>query len=321
MGERLWLSAWSSAYTDSFKPMLFSLGSTITHTTATAAHHQVVDHHTAQQGFHALLTASANTVNDSTLEVTMNALPSARAHPVHYLSIYTAITLGTALLGVIQSINSYWGGLKACRKIHDGMLDNVMGSTMRFFSTTPTGRILNRFSRDIDTIDGSLTSSLETVLSQVGGLIASVALVASIVPAFLLPAAVISYGYYRLTVLYLACTRDLRRIEATRRSPIFSGFGELLEGITTVRAYSAERRFRTNLFAQVDASQAAFYHLWMANRWLLVRMDTMGAASVFFTSVLALTGAVPAGLAGVAILSAQQFVEGCYWISRFQGQL
>jgi ABC-type multidrug transport system fused ATPase/permease subunit len=201
------------------------------------------------------------------------------------------------------------------------MLQNVMGSTIRFFDTTPAGRIINRFSRDIETIDGSLTSSLRTVLQQVATLIGSLALVASIVPAFLLPAAFISYGYYRLSVVYLSCTRDLRRIEATKRSPIFGGFAELLDGITVVRAYGVEGQFRSTLFKQVDGAQGAFYHMWMANRWLLVRMDSLGAASVFFTSILALAGAVPAGLAGVAILSAQTFVEGCYWISRFWGGL
>jgi len=54
---------------------------------------------------------------------------------------------------------------------------------------------------------------------------------------------------------------------------------------------------------------------------LLVRFDILGAFGVFLTSLFALSGAVPAGSAGMAILSAQSFVTGCYWVSRFWGQL
>ena len=55
-----------------------------------------------------------------------------------------------------------------------------------------------------------------------------------------------------LAIGYLNTGRDLRRMESNSRSPIFSGFGELLEGIVTVRAFSAEQRFLDNLHAKVD---------------------------------------------------------------------
>jgi hypothetical protein len=55
-----------------------------------------------------------------------------------------------------------------------------------------------------------------------------------------------------LAIGYLNTGRDLRRMESNSRSPIFSGFGELLEGIVTVRAFSAEQRFLDSLHAKVD---------------------------------------------------------------------
>lgn len=53
----------------------------------------------------------------------------------------------------------------------------------------------------------------------------------------------------------------------------------------------------------------------------MLRFDVLGAVSVFFTTLFALSGAVEAGSAGIAILSAQSFVSACYWVSRFWGQL
>ena len=58
--------------------------------------------------------------------------------------------------------------------------------------------------------------------------------------------------YRRLAIGYLNTGRDLRRMESNSRSPIFSGFGELLEGIVTVRGFSAERRFLDDLHLKID---------------------------------------------------------------------
>jgi ABC-type multidrug transport system fused ATPase/permease subunit len=71
-------------------------------------------------------------------------------------------------------------------------------------------------------------------------------------PYFLVPAFFIGYGFRELAIGYLNTGRDLRRMESNTRSPIFSDFGELLEGIVTVRAFSAERRFLNNLHAKID---------------------------------------------------------------------
>ena len=73
-----------------------------------------------------------------------------------------------------------------------------------------------------------------------------------IFPLFIFPAALIGFLYRYLAIGYLNTGRDLRRMEANTRSPIFTNFGELLEGIVTVRAFSAERRFLDKHNADLD---------------------------------------------------------------------
>ncbi|KAK4688623.1 hypothetical protein P7C73_g1481, partial [Tremellales sp. Uapishka_1] len=175
--------------------------------------------------------------------------------------------------------------------------------------------------QDIETIDTSLNGSLRTTIIYIASLISAIGLVAVIVPWFLVPAAIISYLYYSYSILYLKTGRSLRRLESISKSPIYSGFAELLDGVVSVRAFSVEARFMKKLCEQVDQTQAAFYYYWMLNRWLLLRFDVLGAVSVFLTTLLALSGTVSAGSAGMAILSAQSFVQACYWVSRFWGQL
>ena len=123
--------------------------------------------------------------------------------------------------------------------------------------------------QDIETVDSSLASSLQAVNSSLATFAASVITVtlvarylyhshpqpsisSVIFPLFLVPASIIGFVYRMLAIGYLNTGRDLRRMESNSRSPIFSGFGELLEGIVTVRAFSAEQRFLDSLHAKVD---------------------------------------------------------------------
>lgn len=146
-------------------------------------------------------------------------------------------------------------------------------------------------------------------------------------PAFLIPAFFIGFVYRELAIGYLNTGRDLRRMESNTRSPIFSDFGELLEGIVTVRAFSAERRFLNNLHTRIDTTTKVrsqpfhvkasvtdfskmWYSFWMTNRWLLLNFDVLGAVAVLVTmlfSIATLTNG--AGLAGLCITSAMAFTS------------
>ena len=73
----------------------------------------------------------------------------------------------------------------------------------------------------------------------------------------------IGFAYYELAIGYLNTGRDLRRMESNTRSPIFLDFGEILEGIVTVRAISAEKRFLNNVFVKIDTTtKVGFFFCW-----------------------------------------------------------
>jgi ABC-type multidrug transport system fused ATPase/permease subunit len=130
-----------------------------------------------------------------------------------------------------------------------------------------------------------------------------------------------SLQYYKLSAGYLDAGRDLRRMESTNRSPIFASFGETLEGIVTVRAFSAERRFLETLHSRVDQTTKFWYGFWMLNRWLLLNFDALGATAVLITTLLVLGGWISDWLAGLTITSAMNFTNSVYWTCRMITQL
>ncbi|KAH7882505.1 hypothetical protein F5I97DRAFT_1905629 [Phlebopus sp. FC_14] len=243
--------------------------------------------------------------------------PDANKHPLFYVGVYGAIGFATALVGVLSTVVQFTGALRASRSIFRRLLEGVVRATMRWHDVTPQGRMLNRFGKDIETIDNSLANSLEAVNSSLATFAAAILTVAFFFPLFLIPAAVIGYFYRLLAIGYLNTGRDLRRMESNSRSPIFSGFGELLEGIVTVRAFSAERRFMDDLHRKIDVTTKMWYNFWMTNRWLLLNFDTLGGLAVLTTTLFALSGLVEAGTAGLCITSAMTFTMSVYWACRF----
>lgn len=152
-------------------------------------------------------------------------------------------------------------------------------------------------------------------------------------PLFVFVAIGIAYVYSKFFIAYTNTARDIRRIESVLRSPIFSSFAELLDGVVSVRAFGEERRFLINCTKRLDRATAAYWYMWMrwvaeystrreivltlstdvtpflpiplffsSSRWLLFRYDIIGAFATFVASVLALSGGSELS-ARIAILS------------------
>lgn len=207
-------------------------------------------------------------------------------------------------------------GVKAGTKLFQRMLATVIRSPSRFFDQTPTGRILNRFTKDVETVDGTLSYNIRMLAAYTFASLFAIATMFATVPTFVPFLIVLIYAYYRTAVAYATAARDLRRLDSVTKSPIFQSFSEVLNGIGTVRAFGAQERFLETLYRRLDATQSCFNLFWMANRWLMLRFDVMGAFTVFGASVLALTGGIDAGIAGIAITQAQGLVLALYWLCR-----
>ncbi|KAI0366584.1 multidrug resistance-associated ABC transporter [Pilatotrama ljubarskyi] len=307
VGEKLWIKVWGEAY---------SIG-----TDGPALYTSYASYPEQQYTFNA---SSANVYRQATAlhsplppsDLAIIHLPPAQESPYFYVGIYTAITLAAGLVSIAGVVTQYTGALRASRILFERLLRSVVRATMRWHDTTPQGRILNRFSKDIGSIDSSLAESLHALGQCSAMLAASVLTVMAVFPAFIFPAAALGFFYYRTSVIYLNTSRDIQRMESNSRSPIFANFSELLEGIVTVRAFGAEQRFLDGLYGQVDLNTQMWYLFWMLNRWLMLNLDLLAAIAYLITTLFAVGGYVDAGLAGVCITSAMSLTTSVYWVCR-----
>lgn len=196
------------------------------------------------------------------------------------------------ILGFIQNIFFFvnWiflanGTVRSSIKLHRELLKRIMRSPMRFFDTTPLGRIVNRFSKDIDMVDSGIPYAIENVVYCFLHVISVLLMIIIQIPALILVAIPVSVFYYFIQKFYIATSRQLKRLEQVTRSPIFSHFAETLSGVSTIRAFGHQQQFIRESNQYIDTNQRTYYPSIMANRWLALRLEFCGNLIVLFAGI------------------------------------
>eukprot|EP00057_Strongylocentrotus_purpuratus_P024835 XP_011679309.1 PREDICTED: ATP-binding cassette sub-family C member 8-like [Strongylocentrotus purpuratus] len=176
---------------------------------------------------------------------------------------------------------------------------------MRFFDTTPIGRILNRFSSDTQLIDQRLVHTLCLLINLAAGIVSSLIVQVVVVWYFVFFFIQISFIFIFLLMYYIATSRELQRAESVSRSPVFAHFSETLGGLSTIRAYKDEKRFFKTIMERINVNNTVFLYLLTSMRWVALRLDYLGDFVVFSASLCVLLGAaylgIDASLVGLAI--------------------
>jgi ABC-type multidrug transport system fused ATPase/permease subunit len=213
------------------------------------------------------------------------------------------------------------GSIQASRTLHRNLTKRILRAPVRFFEKTPVGRIVNRFSRDIKDIDVDVAYFSGEFLANVVRVLFFLAVILIVNPLSLIGLFPVMVIYIFVGRRYLTVARELKRLDSNSRSPIFSHFGESLNGAATIRAYAQEERFVDALHTKVDLNHQAFSLIWIANRWLGVRIDFVGALialstnlSVIYTSYV--YGGMDAGFAGLSIAYSLGFTDSLLWLVR-----
>lgn len=205
---------------------------------------------------------------------------------VYYISIYGLIGLAYGVTASFRVFITFYTGVIASNRIFKQVLVTILRARLRFFDKTPLGRIMNRFSKDIESVDQEVTPFAEGVFICLVQCVSILILITFITPGFLIFAVIISFLYYLVGYFYLTLSRELKRFESVTKSPIHQHFSESLSGVATIRAYGIESRFMKQNLQAIDNNNRPFFYLWVANRWLSFRIDAVGSLVMLFTGVL-----------------------------------
>ena len=240
-----------------------------------------------------------------------------------FLGIYGATGLCQALGAVFASLLLYLATISGGRELHHKMLDRIMRAPMSFFDTTPQGRILNRFGKDVDVLDSTMPFILRGWISCLLSVVATFLVIIVTTPLAILPIFLVLCGYYFVQRIYVSASRQLKRLESTSRSPIYSHFGETINGASVIRAYGLQNTFIKESEKRVDKNHQATFCAVIANRWLAVRLETVGNCIIFAAALFAVLGrdTLSPGLVGLSVSYALQVTQTLNWLVRMSSEL
>jgi ABC-type multidrug transport system fused ATPase/permease subunit len=198
-----------------------------------------------------------------------------------------AVLAAISLLG--YAISQVTAVYATSKNMYAATIKRVTHATFRFYDVTPTGRILNRLTSDISVLDNALTYFGHTIFFLTSWLM-SVAVIAFVSPLFLILAGVLMFVFVLVFRHFLPTSRNLKRLESSSLSPVFTHFGELLQsqGLVTVRAYHSQQAFTESTTDILDQVQGCTHFYWSVQNWLLYRYQNMGGLAGFLLTVAAL---------------------------------
>lgn len=240
-----------------------------------------------------------------------------------YLGVYGGLNGVQSIVMFMAYLVSMLAFISASKTLHADMLQRVLRAPMSFFDVTPIGRIINRFSHDIDTVDTTIPMTAIMLMDLVLQLLGSFIIIAISTPLIIPVLVPISIIYFFVQKFYISTSRQLKRLGSNFRSPIYSHFSETLNGLAVIRAFKTQDAFLDASNFKIDHNHKAEFAANSATRWLSVRLDLLGAVIIFSTSMLAVFGkeSIEPGTLGLALTYAITVTASLDWITMMKSEL
>uniref|UniRef100_A0A8C9WP25 Multidrug resistance-associated protein 4 n=1 Tax=Scleropages formosus TaxID=113540 RepID=A0A8C9WP25_SCLFO len=195
-----------------------------------------------------------------------------------------SLTVATIIFGFLRSLLFFNVLVNSAQTLHNRMFTSILRTPVRFFDINPVGRILNRFSKDIGQLDSMLPWTFVDFIQVFLQILGVIAVAASVIPWILIPVIPLLIVFLVLRRYFLQTSRDIKRLESTTRSPVFSHLSSSLQGLWTIRAFKAEQRFQQTFDAHQDLHSEAWFLFLTTSRWFAVRLDGICAIFVSITA-------------------------------------
>eukprot|EP01118_Nematostelium_gracile_P016057 TRINITY_DN656_c0_g1_i1.p1 TRINITY_DN656_c0_g1~~TRINITY_DN656_c0_g1_i1.p1 ORF type:complete len:1510 (-),score=442.59 TRINITY_DN656_c0_g1_i1:26-4555(-) len=205
-----------------------------------------------------------------------------------FIGVYIALLVCQALFNFLAILGMAFFSRNASFQLHDNVISRIVRAPTAFFDITPLGRIINRFAKELSSIDALLPIQMTQVLNSIFGLIGVFAAMLFASPYLIIPivAAVIFYTFFQ--VYYRHVSVELQRLESLSRAPILSHLAETRNGISSVRAYRKQETFVSANMDKIDMNTSQLFAMRYCASWYGLVLDVVGVTLVFIVMAVIL---------------------------------
>ncbi|CAF2965348.1 unnamed protein product [Rotaria sp. Silwood2] len=200
--------------------------------------------------------------------------------------VYLGLTIGTLITALVRTGFLIYVMLCGSTCFHNQMLNGILYTSLRFFESNPSGRILNRASKDQQVLDELLPSTVIETIQNLLMILGSVIIIGITNPWVLLILVPLTPAFWWLRRFYIRSSLQLKRLESVTRSPVYALFSSSLDGLTSIRAFEVQDDFLHMFMERVDANSRAYFALVAVGRWLGLQLSYMTCLLTLVTAIL-----------------------------------
>ncbi|KAJ3322956.1 hypothetical protein HDV06_002615 [Boothiomyces sp. JEL0866] len=218
-----------------------------------------------------------------------------------YMWIYGALGVGQFMTLIVLISTLIIGSYVACKVYHKKALTSLLRAPMGFFDSQPVGRILNRMSKDIESMDQEIWIMIYLVVLSITSLASSIALLIYVEYKLLVIIAPLVIIFYYMIIYFQRSNREFKRFESTNRSPLYSHVSETMAGIATVKAYGVEKQFIEKERMLINESNIPTFLRLFASTWIAMRMEILTSLMTLMLCIFGTIYSDDASLIGLAL--------------------
>ncbi|CAK4834684.1 unnamed protein product, partial [Aphanomyces euteiches] len=221
------------------------------------------------------------------------------------ISVYAGLAFGSSFVAVARVLFVTSAGIHASKKMFNDLTKSLLGAPMRFFDTNPLGRILNRFSSDINIVDAYLPSYFGSFVSTSSILVFSIGTTILVIRSLGLVLVPLMHFYYAVASSYVPTARNMDRLKRTSQSPLITHISESIDGAVLIRSFGGKqiRRFERLQQNKIDTKMETLFCTELASLWFTFRIQMISTLMLFVTtmSLIYLREFLNAGLVGLVV--------------------
>nr|P21441.2 RecName: Full=Multidrug resistance protein; AltName: Full=P-glycoprotein [Leishmania tarentolae]CAA35038.1 unnamed protein product [Leishmania tarentolae] len=239
-----------------------------------------------------------------------------------YLYVYLFIVFLEIFGSPLRFFLCYYLIRIGSRNMHRDLLESIGVARMSFFDTTPVGRVLNRFTKDMSILDNTLNDGYLYLLEYFFSMCSTVIIMVVVQPFVLVAIVPCVYSYYKLMQVYNASNRETRRIKSIAHSPVFTLLEESLQGQRTIATYGKLHLVLQEALGRLDVVYSALYMQNVSNRWLGVRLEFLSCVVTFMVAFIGVIGKMEGassqniGLISLSLTMSMTLTETLNWLVR-----
>ncbi|XP_028137191.2 probable multidrug resistance-associated protein lethal(2)03659 [Diabrotica virgifera virgifera] len=228
-------------------------------------------------------------------------------------------TTFTTVFSSLYNLVTLYSLLRFCRNasynVHKLMVSRITTAVMTFFDTNYLGNVVNRFSYDLNILDERLPMMFLHLFRAAFYCLGILVLIATVNWVFLFPSIIFISLVVTLRILYINTGRNLKRLEAATRSPLVGHINATLDGLSTIRAFDAEKRLTNEFYRHQDLYSSAVFTMRLSHTALIFYMGALSAtfSTIIMAKFLFFPDDTSAGNVGLALTNIIRLSDMILW--------